>query len=62
MKKWKKYLAEFVLLFLAVFLGFIAENFRENLADRNKERELISGMIRNLKTDTANLSVRIAAK
>jgi hypothetical protein len=61
MKKLRKYLAEFVLLFLAVFLGFIAENFRENLSDRNKERELISGMIRNLKTDTANLSIRIAS-
>ena len=28
-KKWGKYLLEFFMLFLAVFLGFIAENVRE---------------------------------
>jgi len=59
MKNGKKHLAEFVLIFLAVFLGFLAENFRENLSDRSRERELISGMLRNLRADTANMSINI---
>jgi hypothetical protein len=29
-KKWSEYLLEFFMLFLAVFLGFIAENVREH--------------------------------
>ena len=28
-KKWGEYLLEFLMLFLAVFLGFLAENWRE---------------------------------
>ena len=28
-KKWGEYLLEFLMLFLAVFLGFVAENIRE---------------------------------
>ena len=28
-KKWKEYLTEFLMLFLAVSMGFIAENVRE---------------------------------
>lgn len=59
MKNGKKHLAEFVLIFLAVFLGFFAEKFRENLSDRSRERELISRMLRNLRADTANMSINI---
>ena len=29
-KKWTHYLWEFLMLFLAVFCGFLAENFREH--------------------------------
>ena len=28
-KKWKEYLTEFLMLFLAVSMGFVAENLRE---------------------------------
>ena len=31
-KKWVEYVLEFVMLFFAVFLGFIAENIREDLS------------------------------
>lgn len=30
-KKWGEYFLEFLMLFLAVFLGFLAENFREHV-------------------------------
>lgn len=55
-KKWGEYLLEFLMLFLAVFLGFTAENIRENSADRKKEKEYIHSMINDLKADTLKLS------
>ncbi len=54
-KKWKEYFLEFLMIFLAVSLGFIAENLREHLTERAKERQYIEGFIRNLKDDTASL-------
>ncbi|HEV8505264.1 MAG TPA: hypothetical protein VGQ53_07695, partial [Chitinophagaceae bacterium] len=54
-KKWKEYFLEFLMIFLAVLLGFIAENFREHLTERSKEKQYIDGFIRNLKDDTASL-------
>jgi hypothetical protein len=54
-KKFKEYFLEFIMIFLAVSLGFIAENLREHLTDRSKEKEYIVGFIRNLQDDTANM-------
>jgi hypothetical protein len=55
-KNWKEYFLDFVMMFLAVALGFFADNIRESLADREKEKQYIEGFIRNLKDDTANLT------
>jgi hypothetical protein len=54
-KKWKEYFLEFVMIFLAVTLGFVAENLREHITERAKEKQYIGGFIRNVKDDTANL-------
>src|SRR5277367_3916887 len=54
-KKWKEYFLEFLMIFLAVTLGFIAENLREHLTERAKEKQYVEGFIRNLKDDTARL-------
>ena len=54
-KKWKEYFLEFLMIFLAVTLGFIAENLREHITERAKEKQYITGFIRNLKDDTAIL-------
>ena len=56
LKKWTHYLWEFLMLFLAVFCGFFAENMRENVVDRHREKDYIISMIEDLKADTANLS------
>ena len=40
-KPWKEYLLEGLMIFLAVSLGFIAENIREHLSEQNKKKELI---------------------
>ena len=60
-KKWGEYVLEFLMLFLAVFLGFLAENQRESIVERHREKEYILSMIEDLQTDTANLSKVIAS-
>ena len=58
-KKWGEYLLEFFMLFLAVFLGFVAENYRETLVNREKERHYMQNMVADLKADTADLNFAI---
>ncbi|PWT78260.1 MAG: hypothetical protein C5B59_02225 [Bacteroidetes bacterium] len=55
-KKWKEYVIEFAMIFLAVTLGFLAENLREHIAERSKERKYIAAFISNVKDDTAYLN------
>jgi hypothetical protein len=52
-KKWGEYLLEFFMLFLAVFLGFIAENFREHQVAKEKEKVHMENVLEDLKADTA---------
>jgi hypothetical protein len=54
-KKFREYLLEFVMIFLAVTMGFLAENIREHVSDKEKEREYINSLIGNLKEDTAGI-------
>jgi hypothetical protein len=56
-KKWNEYLLEFCMLFLAVFLGFVAENIRENGTDREKEKQYMESMLEDLKNDTAIIAI-----
>jgi hypothetical protein len=58
-KRFKEYLLEFLMIFLAVTMGFIAENIREHLSDNSKETEYIEGMIKDLSVDTSNLTFTI---
>ena len=55
-KKWTHYLWEFLMLFLAVFCGFLAENQREHYVEHQREKQYIRSMIEDLKTDTSNLN------
>ena len=40
-KKWKEYITEFLMLFLAVTLGFLAENIREKQIEDHRAKEFI---------------------
>jgi hypothetical protein len=51
-KKWGEYLLEFIMLFLAVFLGFAAENLRERITEHNIEKDYIHSLVEDLKSDT----------
>lgn len=55
-KKWTHYIWEFLMLFLAVFCGFLAENFREHKVENHRAREFASSMVKDLGQDTANLA------
>src|SRR6185295_13391796 len=59
-KKWGEYLLEFFMLFLAVFLGFVAENIREDSVERHQEKEYMRLMVEDLKKDTANISTMVS--
>ena len=50
-KKWTHYLWEFLMLFLAVFCGFLAENIRENELERHREKEYIRSLVKDLQYD-----------
>lgn len=54
-RNWKSYFKEFFMLFLAVFCGFLAENYRENLSNKKIEKGYIESMIQDLQADTSNL-------
>jgi len=56
----KEYLLEGLMIFLAVFMGFIAENIREDYTEHKKAEAFAATMISDLKEDTAQLKVYIA--
>ena len=61
-KKWTHYFWEFLMLFLAVFCGFLAEYQLEHLIERQREKKYISSFIEDLKIDTSAITLNILAK
>ena len=61
-KKWTHYLWEFLMLFLAVTLGFFVENQREHYVEHSRERQFISSLIRDIETDTARINELIRGR
>jgi hypothetical protein len=58
-KKWTHYFWEFLMLFLAVFCGFLAENVREHQVEKNREKQYIRSFIEDLEADTISFRNRI---
>ena len=58
-KNWKQYFWEFLMLFLAVTLGFFVENQREHLIEHKREKQFIITMVEDLKSDTSQLTQNI---
>jgi hypothetical protein len=54
-KKWTHYFWEFLMLFLAVFCGFLAEYQLEHKIERDREKKFIQTYIEDLETDTASI-------
>ncbi len=53
--KFTHYLWEFLMLFLAVFCGFLAENLREKNAEKHRGLQFIRSLAEDIKTDIHNL-------
>lgn len=55
-KNFKEYFLEFLMIFLAVTMGFFAEQMRESVAEHGREKEFMKSMLEDLKTDTSNIN------
>jgi hypothetical protein len=58
-KKWTHYFWEFVMLFLAVFCGFLAEYQLEHKIEKDRAKELARSFYDELKGDSVNVSLKI---
>jgi len=47
---------EFSMIFLAVTMGFFAENIREGISNKEKERKYMESMLVDLKKDTLEIT------
>jgi len=61
-KKWTHYFWEFLMLFLAVFCGFMAENYREHQIEHRREKRYMQSLISDLENDRANLAAGFPRK
>src|SRR5882724_6558809 len=61
-KKWGEYLLEFFMLFLAVFLGFVAENIRESSIEREREKEFAKALFAEFAADSIMVANKISAR
>ena len=55
-KGFKEYFLEFVMIFLAVTLGFFAESLREHINDNEKREQYIQSLVEDLQSDTARMN------
>jgi hypothetical protein len=51
--KWKEYVFQFLMLFLAVFLGSLAENRREHGIERHREKDYMESLLVDVGSDYA---------
>jgi len=58
-KSFKEYLLEGLMIFVAVTMGFIAENIREHFVEKETEKRNIELIVENLKSDINTLEASI---
>src|SRR5687767_12426670 len=61
-KKWTHYFWEFLMLFLAVFCGFLAENYREHYVERQRAIQLAKNLYKEILTDSIALDEKITIR
>ena len=54
-RNWTHYLWEFLMLFLAVFCGFLTENFREHRIENHREEQFMQSLLVDIKADSIEL-------
>ena len=60
-KKWTHYFWEFLMLFLAVFCGFLAEYQLEHVIENQREKKYMSSLVEDLINDTADFNINISS-
>lgn len=55
-KNFKEYFLEFLMIFLAVTMGFFAETIRESIIEHERAKEFAASMVKDLDADTAQLN------
>ena len=58
-KNFKEYFLEFLMIFLAVTMGFFAESIRENISNRHKESKYMESLVADLESDTTQTDLAI---
>jgi hypothetical protein len=58
-KKWTHYFWEFLMLFLAVTLGFFVENQREHYVEGIREKKYLQSLVADLMSDTTSFSTTL---
>ena len=58
-KNWKSYIWEFLMLFLAVFCGFLAEYQLEQTIEKHRGKEVVISLVEDVKKDTALLNKQL---
>jgi len=61
-KKWTEYFWEFLMLFLAVFAGFLAENQREHYVEHQREKEYARALYDEFYADSIVFSNKIKGR
>src|SRR5206468_7598101 len=55
-KGWKSYVWEFLMLFFAVFCGFLAQNFLEHRLEKEKGNQYVRSMIEDILSDSTKIN------
>jgi hypothetical protein len=61
-RTWISYFKEFLMLFLAVFCGFLAENYRDSQSEIAYAKEYAKSLIQDLENDTVMINGSIEQK
>ena len=61
-KKWKEYLFQFLMLFLAITLGFFVENLREHYIEGERAEALAKNLFKEIYTDSITVQQKLAVR
>jgi hypothetical protein len=61
-KPWKEYFLEFLMIFLAVTMGFFAETIRENISESGKAKELAKSLYQEVYNDSLIMQSKITLR
>jgi hypothetical protein len=61
-KPWKEYFLEFLMMFLAVTMGFFAETARENITEKSHANELAKSLYQEVYSDSVDMQYRLSLR